>query len=158
VQRDVGGVVGDDAAGAQRGGVGVQPAEVVEPELRFEAAGIVFDQRQLHPAHGAVEPAVGRGGLDARAPGTMVEIVAASTTPAPARAAAAVSLVPPGKRFASSHGRTKRLNAAPEATPTTTSSAASRSTVQRTSEGRAPSAARMFSFGRRRRTENASTA
>ena len=60
VQRHLGRVVGDDAAGAERGGVGVQPPEVVEPELRVEPAGIVLDQRQLHPAHRPVEPA-GRG-------------------------------------------------------------------------------------------------
>ena len=57
VQRHLGRVVGDDAAGAERGGVGVQPPEVVEPELRVEAARIVLDQRQLHPAHRPVEPA-----------------------------------------------------------------------------------------------------
>ena len=36
-------------------------AEVVEPELRIEAAGIVLDERELNPAHRLVEPA----GLDA---------------------------------------------------------------------------------------------
>src|SRR5260221_670746 len=39
VQRDVGRVVRDDAARAQGGGVGVQAAEVVQPERRIEAAG-----------------------------------------------------------------------------------------------------------------------
>ena len=34
VQRNLGRVVGDDAAGAEAGGVGVQAAEVVQPELR----------------------------------------------------------------------------------------------------------------------------
>ena len=58
VQRNLGRVVGDDAAGAQRGSVGVKPAEVVEPELRIEAPGIVLDQRQLHPAHRPIEPAL----------------------------------------------------------------------------------------------------
>ena len=57
VQRDRGRVVGDDAAGAERGGVGVEPAEVVEPELRVEAAGVVLDERELHPAHRPIEPA-----------------------------------------------------------------------------------------------------
>jgi hypothetical protein len=58
MQRNLGRVVGDDAAGAERGGVGVQPPEVVEPEPRIEASGIVLDERQLHPAHRPIEPAV----------------------------------------------------------------------------------------------------
>ena len=57
VQRHLGRVVGDDAAGAERGGVGVEAAEVVEPELRVEAAGVVLDERELHPAHRPIEPA-----------------------------------------------------------------------------------------------------
>ena len=56
VQRHFGRVVRDDAAGAQRRRVGVQPLEVVEPELRIEAARIVLDQGQLYPAHRPVEP------------------------------------------------------------------------------------------------------
>ena len=60
VQRYFRRVVGDDAARAQRRGVGVQAAEVVEPEPGIELARVVLDQRQLHPAHGPVEPAVGR--------------------------------------------------------------------------------------------------
>ena len=57
VERHVGRVVRDDAAGAERCGVGVKTTEVVEPELRIEAAGIVFDKRQLHPTHRSIEPA-----------------------------------------------------------------------------------------------------
>ena len=51
VQRHLGRVVGDDAAGAEHRGVGVQAAEVVEPELRIELPRIVLDERELHPAH-----------------------------------------------------------------------------------------------------------
>ena len=59
MQRHLGRVIGDDAAGAERGGVGVQALEVVEPELRIEAPRIVLDERQLHPAHRPIEPAGG---------------------------------------------------------------------------------------------------
>src|SRR5260221_7006485 len=62
VQRHFGRVIRDDAARAQRGGVGVQAPEIVEPEPGIELPGVVLDQRQLHPAHRPVEPAVrGRG-------------------------------------------------------------------------------------------------
>ena len=57
VQRHLGRIVRDDSAGAERGGIGVEAAEVVEPELRVEPAGVVLDERQLHPAHRSVEPA-----------------------------------------------------------------------------------------------------
>ena len=56
VQRDVGGVVGDDAAGAEAGRVGVHALEVVEPERQVEPAGIVLDQHELGPAHRALAP------------------------------------------------------------------------------------------------------
>jgi hypothetical protein len=49
-------IVRDDTAGAQAGGVGANTPEVIEPELRVEAAGIVFDERELNPAHGPIEP------------------------------------------------------------------------------------------------------
>ena len=62
VERDRGRVVRDDAAGAERGGIGVEPPEVVEPELRVEPARVVLDQRELHPPHRAIEPA--REGVD----------------------------------------------------------------------------------------------
>ena len=70
VQRHLGRIVRDDAASAERGGIGVEAAEVVEPELRVEPAGVVLDERQLHPAHRPVEPAgerVERGGRPALA-------------------------------------------------------------------------------------------
>ena len=62
VQRNLCRVVGDDPAGTERGGIGMQAAEVVQPELWIEAAGIVLDQRQLHPAHRPIEPAARRAG------------------------------------------------------------------------------------------------
>ena len=65
MEGDLGRVIRHDPAGTQRGGVGVQPAEIVEPEGRVEAPGIVFDQGQLNPSHRPVEPARGhfrRGG------------------------------------------------------------------------------------------------
>ena len=52
----MGRVIGDAAAGAKAGRVGVRAAEVVEPERGVEVAGIVFDQRELRPAHGAIDP------------------------------------------------------------------------------------------------------
>ena len=57
VERYLGRIVGDDAAGAQACGVCLDSAEVVEPELRIEAAGIVLDERELRPSHRLVEPA-----------------------------------------------------------------------------------------------------
>ena len=56
MEGDVGGVVGDDAAGAEAGRVGMDAAEVVEPEGEIDAAGIVLDQHQLRPAHRFVAP------------------------------------------------------------------------------------------------------
>jgi hypothetical protein len=35
----------------------MEPAKVVEPELGVEAAGIVFDEGELHPSHRPIEPA-----------------------------------------------------------------------------------------------------
>ena len=60
MEGDLGGVVGDAAAGAQAGGVAMGAAEVVEPEREVERARVVLDQGQLGPAHGAVDPARGR--------------------------------------------------------------------------------------------------
>jgi hypothetical protein len=57
VQGHLSRVVRDDAAGAQACGVGADAAEVVEPELRIEAARIVLDERELDPAHRPIEPA-----------------------------------------------------------------------------------------------------
>jgi hypothetical protein len=57
MEGDLGRVIRDDPAGAQGRGVGVQPAEVVQPEFGIESAGVVLDQRELDPPHGLVEPA-----------------------------------------------------------------------------------------------------
>ena len=57
VERHLGRVVRDDAAGAETGGVGPDPREVVEPEVGIEAPGVVFDERQLRPPHRSIEPA-----------------------------------------------------------------------------------------------------
>ena len=64
VKRNRGGVVGDAAARAQARGVGVYAPEIVEPEARIVAAGVVLYQGELGPAHRPVEPAglVGRLG------------------------------------------------------------------------------------------------
>jgi len=56
MQRDPGRIVRDDAAGAQAGGVGVNAAEVIEPERGVVPSRIVLDERQLRPAHGPLEP------------------------------------------------------------------------------------------------------
>src|SRR5205807_945261 len=47
------------AAGAEARSVAVGPAEVVEPERQVEPAWVVLGQRQLSPAHRAVDPARG---------------------------------------------------------------------------------------------------
>ncbi len=56
VEGDRGRVVGDAAAGAQAGGVGVRALEGVEPERDVELHRVVFDQGELRPAHGLVDP------------------------------------------------------------------------------------------------------
>ena len=73
MERHVGRVVGDDAAGAEAGSVGMDAAEVVEPEGEIDAAGIVLHEHQLRPAHRLVAPrrrgrprTDRRGGLDGR--------------------------------------------------------------------------------------------
>jgi hypothetical protein len=58
MERDLRGVVGDDAAGAEGGCIRMQAAEIVEPEIGVESAGIVLDERELHPPHRPIEPAV----------------------------------------------------------------------------------------------------
>ena len=63
MQRDRSGIVRDDAAGAQAGGVRVNSREVLEPELRIVPAGIVFDERELRPSHRPIEPVDVRSGL-----------------------------------------------------------------------------------------------
>ena len=60
MQRDVGGIVGHVAARTQARAVGVDAAEVVEPEVHVETAGVVLRQRQLRPAQRFVEPVVCR--------------------------------------------------------------------------------------------------
>ncbi len=57
MQRDLGGIVGHAAAGAQAGGIGMGAPEIIQPESEVVLAGVVFDQRQLRPAHGPVNPA-----------------------------------------------------------------------------------------------------
>src|SRR5262245_45191278 len=71
VERNLGRIVGHATAGGKAGRVGMSPAEVVEPERGIILARIVFDQRELGPAHGTVIPArrgCGRSGADTRGP------------------------------------------------------------------------------------------
>ena len=44
VQRNLGGIKGDTPAGIQNGGIGMDPLEIVQPELHVVIAGIVFDE------------------------------------------------------------------------------------------------------------------
>ena len=57
VQRHLGRIIRDDSASAERGSIGVEAADVVDPELQVESARVVLDERQLHPAHRPIEPA-----------------------------------------------------------------------------------------------------
>ncbi len=57
VQRNLGRIVGDDAAGAEAGSVCADARKVVEPEVGIEAAGIILDERELRPSHRTIEPA-----------------------------------------------------------------------------------------------------
>ena len=61
LQRNLRGIERNHAARAQAGRVGMNAAKVVEPELRIVVAGIVFNKRELRPAHGAVVPAACAG-------------------------------------------------------------------------------------------------
>ena len=56
MERDRGRIVGDAAARAEADGVGFRALEVIEPELRIELARIVLDERELRPAHRAIDP------------------------------------------------------------------------------------------------------
>src|SRR5207248_1304707 len=56
VKRNFGRVISDAAAGAQANGVGARAFEIIEPELRIEFGGIVFDQSELGPAHWFIGP------------------------------------------------------------------------------------------------------
>jgi len=47
VERNVRRVIGDTPAGAETDGVGPGAFEVIEPELRVESSGVVFDEREL---------------------------------------------------------------------------------------------------------------
>ena len=58
LQRKLRGIERNDTACAQAGRVGMDAAKVVEPELLVVVAGIVFNKRQLRPAHGPVVPAL----------------------------------------------------------------------------------------------------
>src|SRR5262249_55968637 len=56
MKRNLGGIVCDAAARAEACGVRMHAVEIIEPELWIILAGIVFDQSELRPAHGAIEP------------------------------------------------------------------------------------------------------
>src|SRR5262245_26681229 len=71
VERNLGRIVGHATAGGKAGRVGMSPAEVIETESGIILARIVFDQRELGPAHETVIPArrgCGRSGADTRGP------------------------------------------------------------------------------------------
>ena len=57
LQRNLRGIERHHAACAQAGRIGMNAAEIIEPELSIVVAGIVFDERKLRPAHGPVVPA-----------------------------------------------------------------------------------------------------
>ncbi len=44
------------AARAETCGIGVRPAEVIEPEIDVELSGVVLHQGELRPSHRAIEP------------------------------------------------------------------------------------------------------
>src|SRR5262249_23472759 len=60
MKRNLGWIVGDAAAGGKTCRIGMRSTEIVEPERGIVLARIVFDQRQLGPAHGTVVPGRGR--------------------------------------------------------------------------------------------------
>ena len=61
VEGNLGGVVGDAASAADAGALGAGALKVVEPEMGVVVDGIVFDQRELEPAHGPGGPVGNRG-------------------------------------------------------------------------------------------------
>ena len=63
VKRNPGGIIGHASARAETGSVGVRAAEVIQPEVEIVLAWVVFDQGELRPAHGTVEPTGGIGWL-----------------------------------------------------------------------------------------------
>ncbi len=56
VKRNLRGIERHASARRETRGIGMDAAKVIEPELRVVMAGIVFDERQLHPAHGPPVP------------------------------------------------------------------------------------------------------
>ena len=56
VQGNLRGVKGDAPAGIQNCGIGMDPLEIVQPELHGVIARIVFDEAQLGPSHRPVVP------------------------------------------------------------------------------------------------------
>ncbi len=57
------GIKSHASTGAETSGIGVGAFEVVEPELKIELAGVIFNESELRPAHGAIDPAwFGAGG------------------------------------------------------------------------------------------------
>ncbi len=56
MQRNLRRVERHAAAGAQARGIGVRPAEVIEPEVDVELSGVVLHQGKLRPSHRMIEP------------------------------------------------------------------------------------------------------
>src|SRR6185369_9961147 len=56
MKRDLRRIIGDTSAGAEAGRIGVGAFEVIEPEFVVVVAGVIFDQRELSPAHWFVRP------------------------------------------------------------------------------------------------------
>jgi hypothetical protein len=59
MQRNFRRVIGDASTRAEAGGIGMGALEIIKPEAGIVLARIVFDQRQLRPAHRPVEPRIG---------------------------------------------------------------------------------------------------
>jgi len=55
VQRNLGGIIGHAAAGAQADGVAMGALEIIQPEFGVILAGVILDQRELPPAHGTAQ-------------------------------------------------------------------------------------------------------
>ena len=64
VERNFSGIVSNAATGTETDSVRPCFLEIIEPEMRIKLTWIVFNQRELGPAHGAVEPfrRIGGGG------------------------------------------------------------------------------------------------
>src|SRR6185437_7115621 len=63
VQRNSSGIKRHAAAGAQTGGIGMNPLEVIEPEGGTVTPWIVLHECKLGPAHRAIVPTLRAGGL-----------------------------------------------------------------------------------------------